>query len=246
VSAWLVDFLTRPIRNFDPPACYSASQLRAALRPGDVLLVEGNLRISSLIKYITQSMWSHVALYVGPQAGAQSDDPAVLVEAEIGQGVVLSPLSKYAGFHTRICRPTGLRADDRERVVAHALGRLGNTYDLKHVIDLARHQLAPPTFTAAVQSGLRRLGSGEPTRVICSTLIAQAFQSVRFPILPTHRTAPGAQTRPEQSDSGVAQVWEARHSSLFAPRDFDVSPYFSIVKPAPVEDFDYTRARWAA
>ncbi len=30
-----------------------------------------------------------------------------------------------------------------------------------------------------------------------------------------------------------------------SPRDFDVSPYFTVVKPPPVEDFDYTRLRWA-
>ena len=28
------------------------------------------------------------------------------------------------------------------------------------------------------------LGSGDPTRIICSALIAQAFESVRYPILP--------------------------------------------------------------
>lgn len=28
------------------------------------------------------------------------------------------------------------------------------------------------------------LGSGEPTKAICSTLIARAFQSIRYPILP--------------------------------------------------------------
>jgi len=246
LSAWLQGFLSRPIRDFDPPASYSAAQMHSALEPGDVLLVEGNLRISSLIKYITQSTWSHAALYVGPQPGAQGDDPPVLVEAELSQGVVLSPLSKYVGFHTRICRAIGLRADDRERIVAYALRRLGHDYDLKHVIDLARHQLARPTLATAVQRGLRRLGSGEPTRVICSTLIAQAFQSVRYPILPSRRSAPCIESRPEQVADCVEEAWEARHSSLFAPRDFDVSPYFTIVKPLPVEDFDYTQVRWAA
>jgi len=246
LSGWFADYLNRPIRDFDPPTSYTAAQLHSALEPGDVLLVEGNLRISSLIKYITQSTWSHVALYVGPQPGAQGDDPPVLVEAELSRGVVLSPLSKYAGFHTRICRAIGLRANDRERVVAHALGRLGHDYDLKHVIDLARHQLAGRTLATSVQRGRRRLGSGEPTRVICSTLIAQAFQSVRYPILPTRPSAPCADSWPEHDDDCVEGAWEARHSSLFAPRDFDVSPYFAIVKPLPVADFDYTQLRWAA
>src|SRR6266516_6924573 len=103
LTGWFARYLSRPIEGFEPPAAYSADQLRAALQPGDVLLVEGNLRISSLIKYITQSTWSHVALYVGPQPSARVDDPPVLVEAELGHGVILSPLSKYVNFHTRIC-----------------------------------------------------------------------------------------------------------------------------------------------
>ena len=44
----------------------------------------------------------------------------------------------------------------------------------------------------------------------------------------------------------VEEAWEARHFSLFAPRDFDVSPYFTVVKPPPVDDFDYTQLRWAS
>ncbi len=41
------------------------ARLRAALRPGDVLLVEGGMKVSAAIKYLTQSTWSHAALYVG-------------------------------------------------------------------------------------------------------------------------------------------------------------------------------------
>ena len=43
--------------------------LEKTLQPGDVLLVEGNTRISVAIKYLTQSTWSHAALYLGPNAG---------------------------------------------------------------------------------------------------------------------------------------------------------------------------------
>src|SRR6202007_733773 len=175
LNAWITEVLSRPIEGFEPPAAYSADQLGAVLQPGDVLLVEGNLRISSIIKYITQSMWSHVALYVGPQPdahGSQTDDPPVLVEAELGCGVIVSPLSKYMNFHTRVCRPIGLRQADRERVVAHALGRVGHAYDLKNVIDIARHRLSRRSVVTALKRGLRALGSGEPTRTISLWVIA--------------------------------------------------------------------------
>ncbi len=245
VGAWLTDFLSRPVNGFLPPAAYTASQLRSVLEPGDILLVEGNLRISSLIKTITQSTWSHVALYVGPQSETHGDDPPVFVEAEVAQGVILSPLSKYVNFHTRICRAIGLKPDDRERVVAHALGRVGHQYDLKNVIDIARARLSRSSLAATVKRGLEAFGSGESTRTICSSLIAEAFQHVRYPILPTRKLVPCGEAPPEQQGDCFEEAWEARHHSLFAPRDFDVSPYFQVVKPPPVKDFDYTRLRWA-
>ncbi|HEY7458830.1 MAG TPA: lipo-like protein, partial [Xanthobacteraceae bacterium] len=33
--------------------------------------------------------------------------------------------------------------------------------------------------------------------------------------------------------------------SLFAPRDFDISPYFAIVKPTIEAGFDYRKVGWA-
>lgn len=245
LSGWFADYLSRPIAGFEPSAAYSLDQLAGLLQPADVLLVEGNLRISSVIKYITQSTWSHVAIYVGPQPGARNEDPPVLVEAELADGVILSPLSKYVNCHTRICRPIGLRPEDRERVVAYALARVGHGYDLKNVIDLARDLLSPTSVVATLKRGLRAFGSSEPTRTICSTLIAQAFQSVRYPILLTRRMLPCRDVSPEQKDDCVEEAWEAPHFSMFAPRDFDVSPYFAVVKPLSVVDFDYTRLRWA-
>ena len=241
LRSWLGEYLNRPIRGYAPPVTYSALQLAAVLQPGDVLLVEGNQRISSLIKYITQSAWSHVALYVGPQPGSASDDPPVLVEAELGEGVILSPLSKYASSHTRICRAIALRSPDRDRIVAHALGCIGQDYDFQTVLDLARERLADPSVAATFQRKLVALRSGEKARAVCSTLIAQAFQCVRYPILALRRKGP---CRHASAPEGCTEeTWEALHFSMYVPRDFDVSPYFTVVKPTLV-DFDYTLVHW--
>ncbi|PJD94132.1 MAG: hypothetical protein CK424_00840 [Legionella sp.] len=35
------------------------------IRPADVILVEGRSRASRIIKRVTQSSWSHAALYIG-------------------------------------------------------------------------------------------------------------------------------------------------------------------------------------
>jgi hypothetical protein len=86
------------------------------------------------------------------------------------------------------------------------------------------------------------LGSGDPTRAICSTLIAQAFQSVRYPILPEVVQLPSADPACEACQREVLHI---RHYSLFTPRDFDISPYFEVVKPTLAAGFDYRALQWA-
>jgi hypothetical protein len=78
-------------------------------------------------------------------------------------------------------------------------------------------------------------------RAICSTLIAQAFQSVHFPILPE---VSHVKTGDPACDNCYEDILRIRHHSLFAPRDFDVSPYFNVVKPTIEAGFDYRALRW--
>ena len=110
-------------------------------------------------------------------------EPLLLVEANIGEGVIAAPLSKYVRYHTRICRPTGLSDEDRARVCAYATERIGFDYDMKNILDLMRY-LLPLPVPQRWRRRLMSLGSGHPTRIICSALIAQAFENVRYPILP--------------------------------------------------------------
>ncbi len=238
VGRFIAHYLEKPEHGYEPYTPSDPDALRAALMPGDVLLVEGSNHISGVIKYLTQSTWSHAALYVGPIGDRETADgePLVLVEANIGQGVVASPLSKYTRFHTRICRPTGLTDEDRARVCAYASERIGFDYDLKNIIDLLRY-LFPLPVPQRWRRRMIALGSGHPTRIICSALIAQAFERVRYPILPKV-------TRLD-SEAARQEILEIRHSSLYAPRDFDISPYFEVVKPTIRRGFDYKAMAWA-
>src|SRR5579884_3097087 len=104
VGRLIARYLQKPVRGYEPFTPSDPEALRQTLQPGDVLLVEGNNHIAGVIKYLTQSTWSHAALYVGPIGDrvAEDGEPLVLVEANIGQGVVAVPLSKYARYHTRI------------------------------------------------------------------------------------------------------------------------------------------------
>ena len=240
----LADYLSRPNPRYHPVTTTVPEALIAAIRPGDVLLIEGDTRISTAIKYLTQSTWSHAALYVGDAIGRRSaeGESLNLIEADIRDGVRLVPLSRYHSFHTRICRAANLTPEDLRRVVEYAVSRLGHQYDLRNVFDLARYLLPTPPVPVRWRRRMIALGSGEPTRAICSTLIAQAFQSVRYPILPDIQRKPSDD--PDCNDC-YDEILHIRHHSLFAPRDFDISPYFAVVKPALTRDFDYRTLRWA-
>jgi hypothetical protein len=239
----LAAYLTKPSTSYQPLATNHPEQLRRALRAGDVLLVEGNTRISVAIKYLTQSTWSHAALFIGHRLAKTQDDPdpPVLIEADLVGGVRAVPLSRYDQFHTRICRPVGLSKTDCERIIEAAVARIGYTYDLRNVFDLARYFLSTPPVPQRWRRRMIALGSGEPTRGICSTLIAQLFQSVGYPILPRIETIPAPSPG---CDDCVQEILHIRHYSLFAPRDFDISPYFEIVKPTLETGFDYKSLVW--
>jgi hypothetical protein len=238
VGRVIARYLEKPVQGYEPFTPSAPDALRTALKPGDVLLVEGNNHISGVIKYLTQSTWSHSALYVGPIDGHRTADgePHVLIEANIGEGVVTAPLSKYYRFHTRVCRPVGLSDDDCERVCCYAQERIGLAYDLKNITDLMRY-LLPLPMPQRWRRRMMALGSGDPTKIICSALIAQAFQAVRYPIL--------AKATKVASRAARREILEIRHHSLYAPRDFDISPYFAVVKPTIETGFEYKKLHWA-
>lgn len=240
----LARYLNQPIPRYEPFAITDPQRLVAALMPADVVLVEGNRRVSTAIKYLTQSTWSHAALYVGDFRGIGSPvDAPTLIEADIERGVVAAPLTSLAGVNTRVCRPVGLDPSDRQRVCRYAIERLGLRYDLKNLIDLARYLLPVPPVPVHWRRRMLALGSGEPTRAICSTLIAQAFQSIRYPILPRIENRTLSTT--DASGYAVRELLHIRHYSLFTPRDFDISPYFRIIKPTIEGDFNHLSFQWA-
>ncbi|MCB2126608.1 MAG: lipo-like protein [Rhodobacteraceae bacterium] len=226
----LARYLQTPTGRYRSYAVTPLPLLRACLRPADILLVEGDTRISAAIKYLTTSTWSHAAFYVGDPDGCD------LIEADLERGVRYVSLEHYAHLNTRVCRPVGIDATDLDRVVAYMRASIGRSYDLRNVIDLARYLLPEPPVPRRWRRRMIALGSGDPTRAICSTLIAQAFQIVRYPILPEIKVDPDDPVRRE--------ILHIRDHSLFAPRDFDLSPYFANVKPTIERGFDYQALHW--
>lgn len=204
------------------------------IRPADVLLVEGRLRVSDVIKVITQSSWSHTALYVGRLYDVQDaeakvriqqhydgppDEPLV-IESQLGQGTIVTPLKYYKDFHIRVCRPKGISPEDVRRVIKHASLYLGMPYDVRQLLDLARFLI--PWWTLMPRrwhSSLFGHNAQTHTKVVCSTMIASSFASVRFPVLPLII-----------QDENKKFTLKERNLRLITPRDFDYSPYFEIIK----------------
>ena len=238
---FLAGFLTAPSRSGYAAMPSDPVALARTLLPGDVLLVDGRQRVSTAIKYLTQSTWSHAALCIegkDPHTGAKPQ----FIEADVVDGVRQVSLDLFSNYHTRICRPIGLIADEIELLVDFAKSHLGDEYDLANVIDLARYLCPTPPVPVSWRRRMIALGSGEPTKAICSTLIARAFQSIRYPILPD--ITQELSNDPDCEDC-VRAILHIRHHSLFPPRDFDVSPYFQVIKPTLDAAFDHRRLIWS-
>ena len=232
----LANYLNQPVKHYLHFSLEDTPTLKKHLRPGDILLIEGNRRISTAIKYLTQSTWSHAALYVGDIKDPVSEAliQHQLIEADLVDGVINVPIDKYSDTNTRICRPVGLNANEQQALVDFMVNSIGKQYDHKNIIDLLRYLFPTPPVPSYFRRHMLTLGSGDPTRAICSTLIAEAYQSIAYPILPDITPQTNKRKGP----------FKKRHHSLFVPRDFDISPFFNIIKPEIIAHFDHRKLTW--
>ncbi len=229
IIAWLVHerpHAEAPICDFDR-LCYE-------IRSCDILLMEGRSPVSGIIQRVTQSSWSHAALYIGrlydldnpdlraliQQHYKGNEDDQLLIESILGQGTVVSNINLYKDNHIRICRAVGLARQDAQRVITYAAGRLGMEYNVRHIFDLLRLLLPWSIIPKRIGSTIFNTNPGEATKQICSTLLAEAFSSVRFPILPHIK----------KTEDGNKVEYILRNPRLYTPSDFDYSPYFDIIK----------------
>lgn len=221
---------------YEPPADevmpYNFDRLKHEIKRGDVLIIEGRSLMSRVIRTLTQSPWTHAALYIGrlidiedeelqtliKQHTSAKDNTRLIIEDLLDQGTTISLLSTYKQHHIRICRPIGITPQDLDQVISFAVKSLGQPYNVRHLLDLARFLLPWTLLPRRWGSSLFRTANGQPESGICSSLIANAFLSVQFPVLPY------INSKEEQM-----QLYQ-RNPYLFTPKDFDYSPYFEIIK----------------
>ena len=242
VSRFISTPLSRWLQRRRPPRIIPLSdfdRIRHELKPSDVLLVEGRSRISDVIKVVTQSPWSHAALYIGRLHDIENEESRatlsrrsafppstqLVIESQLGAGTLVCALTEYADDHVRICRPVGLSAEDAQTISTHAINSLGLNYDIRQIFDLARFLFPWGILPRRWRSSLFRTRAGSETRTVCSTMIAEAFAAVEFPILPLV----------QRSEQNRIRLYR-RNPKLCTPSDFDYSPYFEIIK-YPFYDF---------
>jgi Permuted papain-like amidase enzyme, YaeF/YiiX, C92 family len=195
----LAVYLAQPFKT-DSASAADPQSLASILLPGDVLLTDGNTRAAAIVRRVTRSMWSHVAMYVGPLE--EGSDARCIVEADVAAGVRSVRLSELKGLHVRVLRPRHLDEGDRRRLAAWVVSRIGDEYDLAHAWALGTKLLRLPLGSRFAPAPVTLAQSA--TRFICSTLLAHAFALVGLPIFADLR--------------------------FVTPRDFESAPAFEIVR----------------
>lgn len=203
-------YLTAPIPRAVPVAAERIESLAGVLRRGDVLLSEGNTRVSSLIKRLTGSPWSHVSMYVGPLDDGH--DPRCIVEADIAAGVRSIRLSELEALNVRVLRPASLDSTKRSRLAEWVTNRIGSEYDHAHALLLGRRLLRLPLRTSAGAEST--MATSTATRFICCSLLVHAFASVGLAIAPI-RACPDARACADPAS--------------ITPADFEQAPVFEVI-----------------
>lgn len=228
VIKWFMKFETQKQQFFT-----DFDRVKQEIRPCDVVLVESHNVLARVIQQITLSPWAHAALYLG--RAEEITDPVmkekimnlpwvepktqILIEGYMGSGTVLNPLEFYRSYNIRICRPRGLLRSDAQQVISAALEHWGAPYDIVQIFDLARFLLPWSFIPKRWRSSLFSYHPGVQTKTVCSTMIAESFSRVKFPILPLVKV----------NKNGVIELYQ-RNPKLYTPKDFDLSPYFEVLK----------------
>lgn len=236
--AFFVNWLNRQRDPRDHSLC-DFDKIRYELRPGDVILVEGRSKAERILKTVTQSRWTHAALYIGRPLDLQdtdlkntlsnffdaAPDTPLLIETRIGDGVVAHPLQELEHDHLRICRPKGLAPKDVQQVIRYAINRLGSYQDRHHFFDLTRFLFPWGLLPNGWRQPMFKRMPGRHTKNLSAAFIAEAFGFIQFPIYPLVKIT---------THQGTQLL--RRHPRLCMPFEIDLSPNFEIVK-YPFLDF---------
>lgn len=156
----LVSYHLRTRNNMD--------NLKRVLRPGDVILVEGNKLISRVVMAVTHSTWSHSALYVGN---------GKIIDPLPSTGTAINVVDVLQHLNIRLCRPVGLTDMQLRRVCDFTLSHVGRKYDHINISNILF------SYFKKHRDHTEFLGDISSSNEVCSGLIAEAFNEVGFTII---------------------------------------------------------------
>ena len=216
---------------------YRKQRLLATVQPCDVILVQGNMRISRIIQTLTHSPYSHAAFYRGEGEIIEADPKGILVEK----------IDKYLHLDIRICRPVMLTAKGKRIVAEHMeeMFRKQPQYDVTNI-----EKLLFKYIYAKFRPDLKIYLGGSTrfeTYYICSGLIAHGFHKASYPIVPVLRfrkkRRPAGFKLESVNDYFEWMIHTKRNYSQIVPADFDNSPFFASIKFLFIESRQTSRKR---
>ena len=129
IGTQLAKFLTKEHIYVDSYYRISIQDIKLTVKPGDVILVEGQSRASSAIQFITGSNWSHAAVFIGKTKAFDHS----LIEVKAVEGCKYTDLNVYKRHNLRICRPIFLDNKKRITLINHLKKKIGSKYDLRNI-----------------------------------------------------------------------------------------------------------------
>ncbi len=145
----------------------------------------------------------------------------LIIESLPETGYTISPLDKYKNDLIRICRPKKLQQEQHHKLIKLAIEQLNMPYDIRHIIDLLRFLLPWRIIPRKWHSSIFTFKICEVSKMTCGVSTARVFMRLGYPILP------------EITLQDKQVILNRRQLGLFVPKDFDLSPYFDVIKPEP-------------
>ena len=102
LTQFMIDQLTKPLGRYERRGWNDMEALQRHVHKGDVVLVEGEQRISAIIRYLTQSSWSHAAIYVGDELLLRGEILPLFTKGQDGMTRIFT--NRIESMHTFLAR----------------------------------------------------------------------------------------------------------------------------------------------
>ena len=160
--------LNRDLINYHLRTRNNMENFKRVLKPGDVILVEGNKLISRVVMAVTHSTWSHSALYIGE---------GKMIDPLPATGTAISSVDVLQNLNIRVCRPVGPTDHQLKKVCDFTVSHVGRKYDHLNISNLLF------SFFRKQRDHTEFLGDISSSSEVCSGLIAEAYDQIGFSVI---------------------------------------------------------------